>query len=136
MEVLSRGLSFCPSQNFDLFEVVTDLHLFARKVMLKCQPETSNTDIDTTDWSEYSMHEFKALQNLTLLFQESNTSDLIDQLDLDKLFEEVNKTTQNPITLFKKPSTKFLPLNTSPSVAMFLKQTKDICRLSCRKNNP
>lgn len=53
------------------------------------------------------MREFKALRDLTLLFQESNTSDLIDQLDLDKLFEEVNKSTQNPTSLFKKPSMKF-----------------------------
>lgn len=84
------------------FEVVTDLHLFARKLMLKCQYEKSNIDIDTTDWSKYSMGEFKALRDLTLLFLESNTNDLIDQSDLDKLFEEVNKSTQNLITLFKK----------------------------------
>lgn len=105
--------------------------------MLKCQYETSNKEIDVTDWSKYSMREFKALCDLTLRFQESNSDDLIDQLHLDNLFEEVNKSTLNPITLFKKSSTKFPPLNTNPSVASFLKQTlKDVAKIPYNTKNP
>lgn len=36
VQVLSKGLSFCLHQNFDHFEIVTDLHLFAHKLLLKC----------------------------------------------------------------------------------------------------
>lgn len=74
--------------------------------MLKCTHAKSNIDIDTTDWSQYIMTEFKAL---TILFQESNTNYLIDQLDLDKLFEENQHKTQ--LFYSKKTSTKFPPLN-------------------------
>lgn len=85
----------------------------------------------------YSMREFKALRDLTLLFEENNTVDLIDQIDLDVLLDDVNKSTQNPITMFKRPSTKFPPLNINAHVAIFLKQTiRDICKLPRTKSNP
>lgn len=90
-----------------------------------------------TDWSQCSMKEFKALRDLTLLFQENTTIDLINQIDLDKIFDEINKSTLNSITLFKKQSTKFSPININPNVAMFLKQTiRDVCQLPLRKNAP
>lgn len=63
--------------------------------------------------------------------------DLIDQLDLDKRFDDINKSKQNLISLFKKTSIKFPPLNTNPSVSTFLKQNiKDICKLPRKKNTP
>lgn len=73
--VLSRGLSFCPQENFDLFEVMTDLQLSVRKLLLKCTYAKNDIEIDTTDWFKYTMREFKALLDLTLVFQENNTID-------------------------------------------------------------
>lgn len=82
------------------------------------------------------MKEFRALRDLTLLFQENNTIDLIDQIDLDTILEDINKPTLNPTTLFKKSSSKFPSLNINPNAAIFLKQTiRDICRLPLKKNN-
>lgn len=48
------------------------------------------------------MREFKALRDLTILFHENNTIDLIDQIDFDKILDDINKSTLNPILLFKK----------------------------------
>lgn len=33
--ILSKDLTLCPSSNMDTFEVIKDLHLFARKLILK-----------------------------------------------------------------------------------------------------
>lgn len=87
IDVLSRGLTFCPQENFDLFEVVTDLQLFARRLLLKSLHAKTDTNIDMSEWASFSMKEFKALRDLTLLFQENNTVDLIDQIDLKTLLE-------------------------------------------------
>lgn len=67
------------------------------------------------------MREFKALRDLTLLFQENNTLDLIDQIDLETLLENANEPTQNPTISFKKPSGKFPPLSLNPSIETFVK---------------
>lgn len=136
-QVLSRGLTFCPEQNFKVFEAITDLQLFARRLLLKYLHEKGNSDEDTVDWSTYSMREFKAPRDLTLLYQENNTFDLIDQIDLDTLLNDVGKSTQNPTTMFTKASTKFPPSNTNPNVTIFLKQTIwNICKLPRTKCNP
>ena len=135
--LLSRGLSFCPESNIDIFEAITDIHLFVRKLLLKCMYNKNNTEIDTTDWSTYKMREFKALRDLTILFQENNTIDLIGQIDLDTILEDINKSTLNPISLFKKPSTKFPTSNLYPNVAIFLQATvNDICKLHIEKFCP
>lgn len=135
--VLSCGLTFCPQAHFDLFEAITDIQLFVRKLLLKCMYAKNESDIDITDWSAYSMKEFKALRDLTLLFQKNNTIDLIDQIDLDKILEDINKSTLNLITSFKKPSKKFPSPNINPNVSIFLKQTiRDICKLPLKKINP
>lgn len=73
----------------------------------------------------------------SLLFQENSTIYLIDQIDLNKILEDINKSTLNPTTFFKKLLTKFPPPNINPNVAIFLKQTiRDICKLPLKKNNP
>lgn len=50
-----------------------------------------------------------ALKELTLLYEENNTIDLIDQIDLDALLRGVDPPSYNPATMFKKASTKFPP---------------------------
>lgn len=87
-QILPGSLTFCPQENFDLFEVVMDLQLFVRKLLLKCMYTKNKAVIDNTDWSSYSMREFKALRDITILFEENNTVDLTDQIDLDALLEE------------------------------------------------
>lgn len=94
----------------------------------------NNIETDTTDWSQDSMREFKALRDLTLLFQENNTVDLIDQIDLDELLKDIIHTKFHQYV--QKAITKFPPLNTNPSIMTFLKQTiRDICKLPRKKNN-
>lgn len=133
--VLSRGLTFCPQDNLDTFEVITDLHLFARRLLLKSLHAKVDENIDTTDWASFSMREFKALRHLTLLFQESNSLDLIDQIDLETLLSTANESTENSTTRFKKPSAKFPPLNLNPSIEIFVKQTlRDLLKLQHNRN--
>lgn len=83
------------------------------------------------------MKECKALRDLTLLYQENNTVDLIDQIDLDALLQEADKSISNPTLMFKKASTTFPSSSINPNVAVFLKQTiHDICKLSQSKFKP
>lgn len=96
----------------------------------------NDIEIDNTDWLTYSMHEFKLLRHLTILFQENNTIDLIDQIDLDKILEDINKSTLNPILLFKRPPTKFPSAKLNPNIAIFLKLINDICKLLLKKRSP
>lgn len=137
IQILSRGLAFCPEQNFVIFEAITDIQLFARRLLLKYLHAKNDPHEDTTDWSLYSMWEFKALQHLTLLYQENNMVDLIDQIDLDTLLRDVESPPRNPFILFKKASTKFPPANTNPNVKIFLQQAIwDICKIPRTKCNP
>lgn len=107
IHLLSHGLTFGPEASFDLFEAITDVQLFARKTLLKSFHAKNESEVDTTDWSDFSMKEFKALWDFTLLFQENNTIDLIDQIDLDQVLEESDITVTNPVLAFKKSSSKF-----------------------------
>lgn len=136
VHLLSRGLTFCLEANFDLFEAITDLHLFARKILLKVFYAKKESEVDTTDWSVFSMKEFKALRDLTLLYEEGNTTDLIDQIDLNQIFEKLDKPTINPLVAFRKASTKFPSMNSNPNVSMVLNQTiRDLCKLPQKTTN-
>lgn len=135
IQLLSHGLTFCPGANFDLFEAITDIQLFAQKILLKSFYAKNESEVDTTDWSELSMKEFKALWDLTLLFQENNTIDLINQIDLHRILEESDTTATNPTLAFKKSSYKFPPSNSNLNVSFFLKQMiRDLYKLPLNKN--
>ncbi|XP_073414454.1 uncharacterized protein [Dendrobates tinctorius] len=67
VELLEKGLSFSPSQQLDSFTVIKDVHLFARKLILKRFHEKS-----TMGLSLNSEEEKAALEILESLAEESN----------------------------------------------------------------
>lgn len=66
-QVLARGLSFCPNQNLDKFEVIKDLQLFARKLILK---QLYSQDIPVKP--DFELQELRALETLIDLLEESD----------------------------------------------------------------
>ncbi|KAM4045380.1 uncharacterized protein ACNLHF_009208 [Anomaloglossus baeobatrachus] len=68
LEVLSRGLTFSPVNNFDFFTALKDTHLFARKLILKkFHHRRDNTGLD-------SPAEREALQVLEDLLEEQSSA--------------------------------------------------------------
>lgn len=95
------------------------------------------TDDDTVEGPPLSMRECKAIPDLTLLYQENNTVDLIDQIDLDALLQKTDRLTSNPLLMYKKASTTFPSSSINPNIAIFLKQTiRDTCKLPQTKSKP
>lgn len=79
--VLKLSLTFCPDENADKFELIKDLHVFARHLMYKvlydkesntvefpCQPNSNLTGVTFED--------LKALQDLMDLWDESNPEEV------------------------------------------------------------
>lgn len=95
--VLSKGLSFCPSQNLNKFEVIKDVQLFARNLILK-QIYSKTPPLLPT----FESLELQALDALVGLLEENETPDLIDQIDLNKLLGRYNQLEPPPIPTFKK----------------------------------
>ncbi|XP_053576073.1 uncharacterized protein LOC128665863 [Bombina bombina] len=80
IKVLEKGLSFCPSNSLDLFEVTKDLHLFARKLALK-KIMTPKIQIDLACRKERDT--LDCLE--TLLYEQSNEiTDILPKTDLKK----------------------------------------------------
>ncbi|XP_069588361.1 uncharacterized protein [Ranitomeya imitator] len=68
VDVLSLGLTFSPVSPFDSFLAVKDLHLFARKLVLKKLHDKSDRS------EEWSNEELETLAALEELLEEQNTS--------------------------------------------------------------
>lgn len=71
LEVLKRGLSFCPDKDMDVFDVIKDVNLFARKLLLKVlvnKPKTSQPNYAEM-FQGYTLADFRALKDLILLMQ-------------------------------------------------------------------
>lgn len=71
------GLSFCPDGEADKFELVKDLHLFARRLMYKVlydnqQNATALPENDNSILDNVALQEMQALQDLMSLWDESN----------------------------------------------------------------
>lgn len=61
----------------DIFETIKDLHLFARKLMLKslyAKPKQAN---------EYSSKENQAIEDLVSLLEDQEQKELIDDIDIE-----------------------------------------------------
>lgn len=76
VKLLAKGLSFCPSQNFDRFKVIKDLQLFARKFILQ-----QIFGRNKKDNMQLNPQEIRARDDLVALLEESDPLDLIDDLD-------------------------------------------------------
>ncbi|CAJ0944873.1 unnamed protein product [Ranitomeya imitator] len=80
IEVLSLGLSFSPTASFDLFSVMKDLNLFARKLVLKKLHEKSNFG---EEWTEQELETINILEDLSNEQDTSGTEqDLLAFLDI------------------------------------------------------
>lgn len=105
--LLSKGLSFCPASNLNIFKVIKDLNLFARKLLLKSMyaKNKSQSKVPTTQGDN-------DLDVLLSLLEEQDSSDLIDMIDIDSLLQE-HLTTEVPpprLKQLKNKSDKFLSL--------------------------
>lgn len=118
--VLKRGLRFCPNENLDKFELTKDLQIFAWKLILRSFYQKQRVHTDP------SPNEAKALDQLISLLEESDQSDLIDRVDLNKLLAPTDKYTSSEkdasvgSQLIKK-SDKFPAPSLNANVAAFLK---------------
>lgn len=123
--ILARGLSFCPDQDLDRFEVTKDIQLFARKLILK-----QLYSKETPKQPKFKLQELIALDNLIALLDENESPDLIDQIDLEQLLGRFDQSDlpQPPVQTFKKKSDKFPALNTNSNVLAFVKLTHNEIR--------
>lgn len=80
--VLSLGLSYSPFLDIDKFKTIKNLLLFARKLMLWLAHDRTS---DEPPSEKLSLRKCKALRVLTLLYEESNQIDLINEINLDEL---------------------------------------------------
>ncbi|XP_077155858.1 uncharacterized protein LOC143818449 [Ranitomeya variabilis] len=70
LKLLEKGLTFSPSSRLDKFQVVKDVHLFARKVLL--QRLHYKSDVGNLDYSD---SELEVLKNLEELLKENEMDD-------------------------------------------------------------
>lgn len=120
MSILRKGLNFCPNYNLDKFELYKDLQLFVRKIIKKKLYQKQDTRIN------YTPQENQALGQLIALLEESNTADLIDQIDLPRILQSIEELDVDDrihpmMSKLKKKSDFCPPPSTCPNEAAFLK---------------
>ncbi|XP_069601832.1 uncharacterized protein [Ranitomeya imitator] len=71
LNVLEKGLTFSPSSHLDKFQVVKDIHLFARKIIL--QKLHHRNDLNSMDGSDLEM---ETLRNLEDLLEENESGNV------------------------------------------------------------
>lgn len=88
VEVLRRGLSFCPDEGIDVFDIVKDVNLFARKLILKVLLDKSSSKPNYLElFKGYTVADFRALKDLILLMQESEELGSLDSSILEQDIE-------------------------------------------------
>ncbi|XP_077123903.1 uncharacterized protein LOC143781279 [Ranitomeya variabilis] len=111
-DLLQRGLTFSPAKSLDAFTAIKDVHLFARKLVLKrhFEKSTSDSQIDVADDQQ-----------------------VVDMLE--SLLDEQNSTPVSgfPTHLYSK-SKNFPPLSTCPAIDVFVKMVSgDVEKLCTNK---
>lgn len=96
IRVLKKGLHFCPNNNANKFEVFKDLQLFVRKLLLKSLYQRQHPSTDKTP------QENKALNQLISLVEESDTTNLIDCIDLSQILKPVEIQSQPTAVIANK----------------------------------
>lgn len=120
-------MSFCRDEDPETFEIIKDLHLFARKLyLLVLLDRSSEREINFTElFKGYSVQDFFTFKDLILLFQERENlqaSDLVVlYLEVDELLAKSSGDV-SAISLRFKPKSKAIPLFiANPSIASFVK---------------
>lgn len=81
-QLLWKGLTFCPDSGVDTFEIIKDLQLFARKLILQSLYAKLNQSNQSTAWVK------KDLDDLISLLEDQENRDLIDQVEIKALLNE------------------------------------------------
>lgn len=135
--VLCKGIRFCPNHDLDKFEIYKDLQLIVRKLLLKSLYHKTNTN------PAQSLQEDRALDQLISLLEESDTTDLIDRVNVSQLLNRVDEPSSEDNFLAKSKLKKKSDLcpapSTNPNAAAFLRLiNKDLEKLkikTCKNMN-
>lgn len=126
IHVLQLGLTFCPSNDFDKFALIKDIHLFARKLLYKViydKSPSSTVSLQDTNPPQQAptLAEIQALEELMSLWEEGDTDgdDLLDPYDPEVASLGVSFP---PPASFKPKSTNFPNLSTNPNIWAFVQQ--------------
>lgn len=127
-------MNFCPDHKLDKFELYKDLQLFIRKLILRKLYQKQ--DAKTT----FTPKENRALDQLVALLEESDTSDLIDQIDLPRILQQIDDSDVYPhpgASKLKKKSDLCPPPSTCPNASIFLKLVNnDLDKLRIKQQEP
>ena len=121
MTLLTKGLSFCPVAPLDTFEIIKDIHLFARKLLLKSLYSKPKTEISPTSAQQHK----EDMDLLLSLCDEADLSDFDDISDIETLMSDAISTPrpERPFNTLKIKSDKFPPLQTNSNLAAFVALT-------------
>ncbi|XP_077113081.1 uncharacterized protein LOC143768273 [Ranitomeya variabilis] len=114
MEVLSKGLTFSPTNNFDSFTAIKDLFLFSRKLILK--------KLHTKGTGEHQCIDQTETETLRILEELLNEQDPV-------------VTGMFPQSVYPR-STRFPPLSACPAVDIFTRLVmEDFKKVTTRRTN-
>lgn len=89
ISVLKLGLTFCPTQRVDQFELIKDINLFSRRLMFKIifdksSPSSNDRSLGDPAWCDMTIADIKALEELMELWEEGGLEES-DLLEADSL---------------------------------------------------
>lgn len=133
--ILQLGLTFCPDANVDQFDIIKDIHLFARRFMFKTiYHKPAQIDFVTTSTGEKDLtnREIQTIQDHMELWEENGDS-------VDSPFNPPLVSKEIPLNscfpppqLFKPRSRNFPTLSNNPNIWAFVQQiTKEVEEMSC-----
>lgn len=120
--VLKLGLTFCPSTDLDRFQLIKDIHLFARRLLFKIiYDKPSVSEPSDSPPLELSDTELQALDDLMQLWEEGHTSDA--KAPLPSCGVVVPGVSFPPPVPFRPKSCTFPSLQINPNIWAFVQQT-------------
>lgn len=141
ISVLSLGLTFCPMQKVDQFQLIKEKNLFSCKLMFKIlhdkpKPSVQTPTLDNPLWKQMTISDIKAMEELMELWEEGNI-DETEYLEAEHIWSDNDNPglslSPSPIISTPKdykPKSKVFPtLQGNPNVWAFTNQvTKEICQ--------
>ncbi|CAJ0966832.1 unnamed protein product [Ranitomeya imitator] len=135
MDILSKGLTFSPTNEFDMYRTLLDVNKFVRNLTLKCHFFKEKSDQD-------------AIQNLTTQSDQTTLGEigtfqeLCSISDLRTLESESIESTKNLNSGYKSKKPYFYPVNSRPNILDSFQECieEDLIELkkksSCNHNRP
>lgn len=127
-----------------MFDVIKDIHLFSRKLLLKVVLDKSKTT--KPNYAElskgYTVADFRALKDVILLMQESEALGPLDasilEQDVDTLLSRAKQIPSEGLSFpkYKSKSQAFPPLGISPNIYLFTTQvTRELRKLQSKRKS-